>query len=405
MASYSYVGVDKLGKKKKGSLEADDPVKARSLVKDMGLIPVELNEQNILNRDIELDLGAGVKPKEMALYCRQFSSLLKAGVTVVDALGMLVDTTNNKGLQKATKQVSTAIQKGDSLAYAMREHDRYYDNMLISMVEAGEASGTLDQSFERMGIQYEKDAKTKASVQKALIYPIIVLIVCIGAVILMLLVVIPKFAKMFMDLGTEMPKITQALVDMSAYVTEHWIIIVAILLAVSIGLFLYRRSDAGRHFFGLLGIKLPGISAFVVKTACARFSRTLATLVGSGLALVDALEIVARTMTNILFREAVVNAKDDVMRGVPLSEPLQRSGIFPNMVVHMVRIGEETGELDTMMTKLADYYDEEVDNATGTMMAIIEPAIIILLTGVVGVLLAAVLSPMLKMYNGLDTML
>lgn len=402
MDSFTYVDIDTKGKEVKGSVQAETKEAALANVKAMGLVPVSVVAQNFLNKDLNVSFSKKASVRDMSLFCRQFASLLRAGVTIVDALGMLSDSTSNKGLAKSIDGLATTIQKGETLGIAMRQYPEYYDSMLVSLVDAGEASGSLENSLDRMASQYEKTSKLQGTIKKAMIYPIIVIIVAIAVVIVMLAWIVPTFMKMFEGLDIEMPKLTLAVVAVSNFVKDNIIIILLALVVFVIAFMIFRKSARGQAFFSYLGVRLPAISDFTVKSAAARMARTLSTLTGSGLSLVEALEITAHTMNNVLFRDALMDAKEQVMKGVPLSEPLQRSGIFPMMVVHMVRIGEDTGDLDGMLQKLSDYYDEEVELATQSLLAALEPIIILLLTVVVGVIIAAVMGPMIKLYTGLD---
>lgn len=402
MANFTYIAIDQKGKEKKGTVEADSKEKALLAVKAKGLVPLSVAEESILNKDISFSLSKGTTVRERSLFCRQFTSLLRAGVTIIDSLGMLADQTENKGFSKAIRKVQQNIQKGETLSDSMKKFPEYFPPMLVNLVAAGEASGSLDVSFERMAVQFEKDAKLKGMIKKAMTYPMVVLVVAIAVVILMLAYVVPSFMGMFADMDMEMPGLTLAVIAASDFVQSHLFMIIGILLVLGIGIKAFVSSERGKGIISYLGVKIPKISDFTVKSSASRFARTLCTLTGSGIALVDALEIAAKTMGNTLFRDAIVDAREEVLKGVPLSEPLAHSGLFPPMVVHMIKIGEDTGDLEAMLEKLADYYDEEVELATQSLMAVIEPMIILVLAVVVGVLIGAVMMPMLSLYQGLD---
>lgn len=402
MPSYSYTAIDKLGKEKKGTVEADDQNKAFAAVKAQGLMPVTVIEQNILTQDINLSFGPAVSVREMSLFCRQFTSILRAGVPLNDALGMLSEQTENKGFSKAIKSLQRDIQKGETLASAMRRHPKYFSKMMVNLVEAGEASGSLDVSMERMGIQQEKDAHLQGLIKKAMIYPMVLCVVAIGVVILMLAYVVPTFMEMFADLDIEMPKLTLAVMAASDFVKSNLILILGIIVALVAGFMMFKKSTFGQYFLGSLALKIPALANFTIKTSSSRMARTLTTLLYSGLPMVEALEITANTMSNVIVRDALLEAKEEVMKGVPLSEPLKRGKLFPAMVVHMVKIGEETGDMKEMMVKMADYYDEETELATQSLLAAMEPMIIVVMALIVGILVGAVVSPMLSLYTGLE---
>lgn len=404
MTSFGYIAVDKNGKEKKGSVEAETKEKAMAEVRAMGLTPLSVTAQSFLTKDINLSFTKGITVREKSLFCRQFTSLLRAGVTIIDALGMLSEQTENKGFSKAIKDVQRNIQKGETLGDSMRQLPEYFPPMLVSLVDAGEASGSLDVSFERMAIQFEKDAKLAGLVKKAMIYPIVVCCVAVAVVILMLAYVVPTFMEMFADLDIEMPALTVAVMAASEFVQNNLLLIILIIVALVVGIKYFKDTPRGKAMLGYIGIKIPALANFTVKSAASRLARTLSTLLYAGLPMVEAVEITAHTMTNVFFKEALLEAKEEILKGVPLSEPLKASGLFPPMVIHMTAIGEETGDMESMLEKMADYYDEEVELATQSLMAALEPMIIVVLAVIVGVLVGAVVMPMLSLYTGLDNL-
>lgn len=404
MASFAYIAIDKRGKERKGSVEADTKEKALAAVKAEGLTPLSVTPQNFLTKDINFSFSKGASVRDMSLFCRQFTSILRAGVTIIDALGMLADQTENKGLSKAIRDVQVDIQKGETLGDSMRKIPEYFPSMLVNLVDAGEASGSLDVSLERMAIQFEKDAKLKGMIKKAMIYPMVVCVVAIAVVILMLAYVVPTFMEMFADLDIEMPMLTVMVMNASDFVQSNLLLIIAIIVIAAIGIKTFVNTPRGKGVIGYLGVKIPVLANFTVKTSSSRLARTMSTLLYSGITMVDALEITAHTMDNVLFKEALIEAREEVLKGVPLSEPLKQSGLFPAMVVHMTKIGEDTGDMEAMLEKMADYYDEEVELATQSLMAALEPMIIVVLAVIVGVLVGAVVSPMLSLYTGLDNL-
>ncbi len=403
MASFGYVAINKSGKEIKGSLEAENYEKARSELKGQGMTILSLEEQSLLSKDIEFNIGGAPTTRDMSVFCRQFVSMVRAGVTILDALKMLSEATENKKLKKAIQGIRVSTEKGESLAGAMKEFPKIFPSLMINMVAAGEASGSLDVSMERMATQFERSNKTSAMVKKAMMYPLMVCIVAIAVVIVMLVVVIPSYAEMFKDLGTDLPWITIAVMAMSNFIKSKWFILVPVIAAIAFGITQFKQTDAGKHLFGKAVLLIPAFKNLVTKTAAAQMARTLSTLMGAGVPLVEAVEIVSATMENIWFKEALEKAKDDIMVGHPLSVPLQECGLFPPMVYYMVQIGEETGNTEDMLDKLADYYEEEVEMAVQTFMAVMEPMIIVILAVVVLPLIAACMAPMLKMYEALGT--
>ena len=405
MASYSYIAVNSAGRELKGTVEADSLEKASSGLKKQGLVVASLAETGALGKDLSLKfLEKKPTPRDLAVFCRQFVSIVKAGVSVVSALDMLGDQTENKRLRSAIVDCRRDIEKGETLAIAMSRHREIFSDMFITLAEAGEASGSLDVSFTRMAEQFEKSAKLKSTVKKASIYPVVVLCVAFAVIIGMLLFIVPSFQGMFDSIGGELPGITKFMISASEFVKQWWWLIFVGIAALVLGLKSYAKTDSGRHIFGRLGLKLPGLGNLNTKTACARMGRTLSTLMAAGIPMIEAIEITSDTMSNVYFKEALLGAKDDVAMGMPLSEAIKKTKLFPPMVHHMLGIGEETGDIDSMMTKLADYYEDEVESATQQVMALLEPMIIILLAGIVFFIILSVLMPMMSMYSALDSM-
>lgn len=404
MATFGYIVIDKFGKEVKGSLESESEEKARHELKKAGNTIVEVQEQGVLQKDIKFEFGGKPKPRDMSVYCRQFVSMLKAGVTIIDALKMLTEQTENKNLKTATNAVRASIEKGETLAGSMAKFPQVFPPLMIHMVSAGEASGNLEVALDRMGTQFEKSAKIRSLVGKAMIYPIAVMVVAIAVVIVMLVAVIPNYADMFEDLGTELPAITKAVQAMSNFIIDWWFILIPIIAGIVFVIWTFAKTDSGKHIFGKLAIKIPIFGELTTKSASSMAARTLSTLLAAGVSLNESVEIAAGTMSNVWFKEALMAAKDEVMIGVPLSKPVELCGLFPPMFYHMVRIGEEAGNLEEMLEKIADYYDEEVEMAVQSLLAVMEPLIIVVLAAIVIPLVGACLAPMMTMYESLNSM-
>ena len=404
MASFAYEAVNAAGKPVKGSVEADSADKVRSDLKSKGLVVLSVTEQNALNKDINIDIGGAPKARDMSVFCRQFVSMNRAGVSILDSLNMLADSTENKKLKEAIKGVRIETEKGESMSNAMKLYPKVFSELMINMVAAGESAGKLDVSFERMAKQFERSSKTQSLVKKAMMYPIMLCIVAVIVVIIMLVKVIPSYAEMFADMGTDLPGITKAMMILSEFIMNKWYLIIAVVIAVVVGISMFKKTLMGKHFFGKLVLMLPAIKTFSTKNAAAMMARTLSTLLGAGVPLVEAVGMTAKTMSNIWFKEALEDAQNSIMIGMPLSRPLEECGLYPPMVYYMARIGEETGNNEEMLDKLADYYEEEVEAAVGTLMAAMEPMIIVVMAGIVGILIAACMAPMLKMYQELGNL-
>lgn len=404
MASYGYEAIDKAGKIVKGSVEADNEEKAKSEIKQQGLTLLELKTQSALTKDINIEIGGYPKPRDLSVFCRQFVAMTKAGVSILEALKMLSEQTENKQLQIAVEGVRVSVEKGETLARALSEFPKVFPSLLVNMVAAGESSGSLDVALERMSVQFEKSAKTKALVKKAMIYPLVLCVVMVAVVIVMLVVVIPNYVNMFADMDAELPGITKAVMVASDFIIGKWFILVPVIIAIVVAVRSFAKTDAGRHVFHGLKLKLPAFKNLEVKSASSMMARTLSTLMAAGVPLIEAVDIVSNTMENVYFKEALDNCKNEIIIGQPLSRPLEECGLFPPMVYHMVRIGEEAGNTEDMLSKLADYYDEEVEMAVQSLMAAMEPAIIVVMAAVVGVLIGACMAPMLSMYDALDNL-
>lgn len=402
MASYEYVIIDQKGKEKKGSMEGPTVEKVTQTLKAQGFITLSVKEQNILNKDINVSIGNGIKPRDLSIFCRQFKSILGAGVTVISALQMLSEQTENKIMRAAIKEVQASVEKGETLASSMRLKDKVFPPILVNMIEAGEASGSLEIAFERMATHFEKDAKLKSLVRQAMIYPLVICFVAVGVIIVMMTIVVPNFISMFDDLDTELPAITQFVVGISDFIIQKWWLMLMIFFASLIGIMAYKKSHSGSVFFGKLALKLPLFGKLTIKSSSARLTRTLSTLITAGIPLIDALDITAKTIDNVIVKECLNNTKEEVARGIPLSQPLEASGIFPPMVYHMTKIGEETGNIESMLDKVADYYDEEVEVATKALTTVLEPLIIVLLALIVGTIILAIMAPMMTLYSSIE---
>ncbi len=404
MPDFNYRAIDKYGKEKKGNITADTEDAVYAKLRADSMTPLEVKKANIFTRDVNISIGGSVKPRDLSVFCRQFISMINAGVTIIDALGMLEEQTENKKMAKAISGAKTEIGKGETLSNALAKFPDVFPDIMVKMVAAGEASGKLEVAFDRMSTHFEKSAKLKAIMKKSAMYPIMLALVALGVIVLMLTFVIPKYTEMFESIDTELPALTKMMVAASNFVIHKWPIILIIVVAIVAGVKAFKKTERGQVLFATIARKMPIFGNLTIKSAASNFSRTLSTLIYSGLPLIEALGITAGTMSNYLYKKKLEQAKEEVVRGVPLSEPLLEDDMFPSMVGHMTKIGEETGEMEDMLTKLADYYDEEVEMATQTVLAALEPMIILVLAGVVCLLIGSVMAPMLAMYNNLDNL-
>ncbi len=402
MPGFNYTAIDRNGKRVRSSLDASSIETAKSSLRGAGYTILDIKEQTTLNRDIEIPFLGNPKAKDMAVFCRQFVSILRAGVSVASVLAMLGQQTSNKKLRAAIREMQADVEKGEALATSMRRHPKIFPAILVNMVSAGEASGNLEESFRQMELYFERSKRTKSKVTSAMIYPCVLIVVMIVVLIVMMTKIIPNFLKTFEDMDAELPKITLGVMAVCEWFKSWWWVPLLVLVALIVGGVLFHRTNKGKHFFGWLARKTPVVGNLTVKTACATFCRTMEVLIGSGLTLTDSMDLAASNMGNIYYLEAIRDARALVAEGTPLRESLVRTGIFPPMVSNLVGVGEETGDLQSMMGKVADYYDEEVDEATKKLLNLMEPAIIIVMAVFVVIIVLAIYLPMINMTKAFD---
>lgn len=402
MPGFNYTAIDRNGKRVRSSLDASSIETAKSSLRGAGYTILDIKEQTTLNRDIEIPFLGNPKAKDMAVFCRQFVSILRAGVSVASVLAMLGQQTGNKKLRAAIREMQADVEKGESLATSMRRHPKIFPAILVNMVSAGEASGNLEESFRQMELYFDRSKRTKSKVTSAMIYPCVLIVVMIIVLIVMMTKIIPNFLKTFEDMDAELPKITLGVMAVCEWFKSWWWVPLLVLAALIVGGVLFHRTDKGKHFFGWLARKTPVVGNLTVKTACATFCRTMEVLIGSGLTLTDSMDLAASNMGNIYYLEAIRDARALVAEGTPLRESLVRTGIFPPMVSNLVGVGEETGDLQSMMGKVADYYDEEVEEATKKLLNLMEPAIIIFMAVFVVIIVLAIYLPMINMTKAFD---
>ena len=332
MPSYSFVAVNRLGKQIKDSVEATSVESAKNSLRAAGYTVLEIKELNALNRDIELPFLGNPNAKDMAIFCRQFQSILRAGVPVSTVLSMLGQQTENAKLAAAIRDIQASIEKGETLAGSMRKYPKIFNNMLINMVAAGEESGNLEESFKQMEAWFDKAKRTKAAVGKAMIYPCVLIAVMVIVMIIMMVKIIPSFMGTFKEMNMELPLPTQWVMAASNWFVEWWWLVVALLVVLVVGGIFFNQTDKGRYFFGWFARKVPVVKNLTIRSASAVFCRTLSLLLGSGLSLTDSLELVAMNMGNIYFRVAVQTVRAMVSEGWSLNMSLRDTGLFPPMV-------------------------------------------------------------------------
>ena len=402
MPSFSYIAIDRGGKRIKDNIEAASLEAARNSLRAAGYSLLEIKELDLLHKDIELPFLGNPQAKDMAIFCRQFRSILRAGVPVSTVLNMLGQQTENKKLSAAIREMQASIEKGETLAGSMRKHPRIFSSMLVNMVAAGEESGNLEESFAQMEVWFDKAKRTQGAVIKAMAYPCIVLVVMFVVLIVMMVKIIPSFMVTFEEMGAELPLPTRMVMAASNWMTQWWWAVMLGVVLLVVGGVLFNRTSKGQHFFGWLSRKIPVMKLLTVRSACATFCRTFALLLGSGLTLTDSLDLVALNMGNIYFREATQTVRNLIAQGWSLNAAMRHTGMFPPMVYNLTGIGEETGDLQGMLEKTADYYDDEVETATQSLLSLLEPFIMIVLAFFVVILVLAIFLPMLSMTSAYD---
>ena len=401
MAVFNYKVVDRDGKNKKGTIEAPNRDGAEKKLKSEGYSIMSLTEQSSPLGDIGL-FKKKVKSRDLGVFCKQFSAVIKAGVTIISALELMGDQIENKTLRKAIQDARTYVEKGGTLADAFRVNPDVFPPIMINMVAAGEMSGNLEICLDRLVEHFEKDNALTSKIKGAMTYPIVVLIVMVIVIIVVLVAVIPNFASMFEDMGTQLPLATRMMMAAADFVKYKWWLLIIIVAAIVFGVKFFKKTPFGEQLFANLGLKAPIFGPLNVKTACSRFARTMSTLMASGISMIDAVEQVAKMMDNKIIRDGLKDAKVQVSKGVPLSKPLKDMEMLPPMLSAMTKIGEETGDIEEMLSKVADYYDEEVEAATNALTSAMEPIIMVILACIVGMIVAAVYGPIMSMYDAMD---
>jgi type IV pilus assembly protein PilC len=343
--------------------------------------------------------GGGVSTKDLAIFTRQFSTMISAGLPLVQCLDILAKQTGKQSFAAVIADVNRDVEAGSTLADALAKHKKHFDNLFCNMVAAGEAGGILDDILQRLATYIEKADALKRKVQGAMIYPAVVMTVALGATAFMLIAIIPTFARMFADFGGELPLPTQVVLWLSGFLRMFWWAIGLLIVAGIVFLRQYYKTDDGQKTIDRLLLRIPAVGDVLLKGSVARFTRTLGTLISSGVPILSGLEITAKTSGNRIIADTIMSARSSIREGETVSAPLKASGVFPPMVVQMIAVGEQTGALDEMLTKIAVFYEAEVDQAVENLTSIIEPVMIVIMGGIVGGMVVAMYLPMFKLIN------
>lgn len=396
LPTYTWTAKTRTGEEKTGEMEAADAESVNARIRQMGMQPVKVKKKPA-EINIKIPGLGGVTKKDLVVFTRQFSTMIDAGLPLVQGLDILAAQMDNPEFRKVLKQVKEKVETGSTFADALSEHPKVFDTLYVQLVRAGELGGILDTILQRLAGYIEKAEKLKSKVKGAMTYPSIVLVVAIGCVAILLLFVTPTFEKMFKDFGGTMPGPTQMIIDLSHWLQKWigWMILGTIVFVIAFVQVI--KTKKGRSIFDKTMLALPILGPVLRKVAVARFTRTLGTMMSSGVPILDSLEVTSRTAGNTVVEGAVRFVRDKISEGRTIAEPLAQTRVFPPMVVQMIGVGEATGAMDTMLNKIADFYDEEVDNAVAALTAMIEPFMMVFLGGIVGFFLIAMYLPIFSM--------
>ncbi len=392
MPQFEWKGRRRTGEMIDGSMTADSKDAVVGALRRQQIVAVKIKEKG---KELALPkIGGGVSTKDLAIFTRQFSVMIDAGLPVVQCLEILGSQQQNKAFQRVLFEVREDVEAGSSLNEAFKKHPRVFDNLYCNLVAAGEAGGILDTILQRLSVYIEKNVKLVAAVRSAMIYPIIVVTVAILVVVVIMWKVIPTFASLFEGVGAKLPLPTVIVITISNFLGRWGWLCILFLVAIGVTLRLYYRTENGRYTIDKIMLKSPIFGVVLRKIAVARFCRTLATLVSSGVPILEGLDITAKTSGNAIVEEAILKTRKSVEEGKTLTEPLAASGVFPGMVTQMISVGESTGALDAMLSKIADFYEDEVDEAVANLMSLLEPVIIVFLGVTIGGIVIAMYLPL-----------
>ncbi len=395
MAVFNYAVRDKAGKVVKGQLEGDSKEVVRAKLMQMGYIILDLEPQSAMAALGKISLGSRVKSKDITIFARQFATMINAGLSLTKCLSILGSQTESAPLRDVIGQIARDVEAGQSLSDSMSKHPRIFPPIFVNMVRAGETGGVLDEVLLRVADHFERDAALKGRIKSAMTYPIAMGSLVVIILIAMMVFVVPTFEKMFNDMGGELPLMTQMLVGVSNTVASFWgIVIAGAIVGMVMGFRWWKRTPSGKLIWDGITLRMPVFGSLVRKLALAKFTRTFGTLVSAGVPILSALDIVADTSGNEVVAQAVKKTRSAIKEGETIAKPLGESPVFPSMLVQMIAVGEETGALDAMLTKIADFYDEEVGAAVEGLTSLIEPLMMASLGAVVGVMVIALYMPM-----------
>lgn len=399
MPTFKFQAKAEDGRLVKGELDAASEAEARIRLRAQKLVPIRVGQESALAAAaVKMPMFRdSVSAKDLQIFTRQFAVLVSAGVPIVQSLEAMSRGARSAGLTAALTKVMSDVERGRRLADALAAQPNVFDRLYVNLVRAGEEAGALEQVLNRLAEYIEKSVKLRGKILSALWYPVMIILVAIAVICLVMIFVVPKIASMFKDNGQQLPALTQLVINMSNFCQNYWYLIVGVLVGVPVVAKMYYESEDGRKALDAIIIEIPVFGTLIQRGAIARFSRTLATLLSSGVRIIDALDIAAGTAGNFVLEQAFINAKNSISKGRSLAEPLNATPHIPKMVVQMIAIGEATGNVDQMLNKIADFFEDEVENATQAMTSLIEPILMVVLGGIIAVIVIAMYLPLFNL--------
>lgn len=399
MPNFIYEAVTATGRKVKGQVQAVNKHSAISELRDKGYTIRSVQEKSETLLDLEISIGRLVKLEDFVIFCRQFATLIRSGIQIDQSLVILEDQSTSKHLKKALGQVADQVRGGFSISQSMESFPKIFPEMFVNMIRSAEAGGNLDDVLLRMADHYEKEHKTIQKVKSAMTYPIIVIIIAIIVVIFLLINIVPTFAGMFEEQGAELPFITRAVMGVSDFIQGYWWLMLILLIGAGVLLNLAMKDEKVKYSVDQLKFKLPVFGSIIKKAAIARMARTLSSLFVSAVPVLSALDITQKVVGNRVLAKVMNEAKESLSEGRLLSEPFAKSELFPKMVLQMLSVGEETGQVDQMLGKIADFYEDDVEQSVDRLKGVVEPLMLLVVSGIVGIIVAAIMTPMFGMYE------
>jgi len=407
MPAFLFEGRTAAGEVKKGEIEAANQAEAMTRLRAMQIKPTTVKKKSALNADISIPLprflGGGVTEKDLVIFTRQFATMIDSGLPLVQCLEIQSQQVSNPLFRKELSAIKEAVEGGATFADALKKFPETFDELFVNLVAAGEIGGILDTILNRLAAYIEKNSKLRKKVKSAMSYPVTVVVIASGVVAFLMIKVIPVFDKMFADMGATLPLPTQIVVNISHRMQDYFLFFVFGLAATTVAIRQALKVRAIRYQVHAFALKLPVVGDLVTKVAVARFCRTLGTMISSGVPILDALDICSKTAGNLVIEKAVIHVRDSISEGKTIAEPLTKSGVFPGMVCQMISVGESTGALDTMLSKIADFYEDEVEAAVGALTSMIEPLLMVFLGGTVGFLVVAMYMPIFSMASAMGS--